>query len=187
MSLPRPPRRPRLLAALLLTPLVTGCFAESGSSPAAEGKGGGGSRLRVALAFPPAERLSPYGADATILSRLGVTEGLTALDANGTAAPALAESWRRTGQLPAVVPPVVRHALLRLPGVALALASLGFLGLGAQPPSPEWGRLLAENQPYAERAPWAVLAPAAVLALLGALAVTASTAGTGRTRKPRPT
>lgn len=98
MSLPRPPRRPRLLAALLLTPLVTGCFAESGSSPAAEGKGGGGSRLRVALAFPPAERLSPYGADATILSRLGVTEGLTALDANGTAAPALAESWRRTGQ-----------------------------------------------------------------------------------------
>ncbi|MCM8553638.1 ABC transporter permease subunit [Streptomyces sp. STCH 565 A] len=76
--------------------------------------------------------------------------------------------------LPAVLPPVLRHALLRLPGVALALASLGFLGLGAQPPSPEWGLLLAENQPYAERAPWAVLAPAAVLALLGALAVTAA-------------
>lgn len=76
--------------------------------------------------------------------------------------------------LPAVLPPVTRHALLRLPGVALALASLGFLGLGAQPPSPEWGLLLAENQPYAERAPWAVLAPGAVLALLGALAVTAA-------------
>ncbi|GGL10488.1 ABC transporter permease subunit [Streptomyces flaveus] len=75
--------------------------------------------------------------------------------------------------LPAVLPPVIRHALLRLPGVALALAALGFLGLGAQPPSPEWGLLLAENQPYAERAPWAVLAPAAVLALLGAVAVTA--------------
>ncbi|MFI1710945.1 ABC transporter permease subunit [Streptomyces griseoruber] len=80
----------------------------------------------------------------------------------------------RRGILPAVLPPVVRHGLLRLPGVALALASLGFLGLGAQPPSPEWGLLLAENQPYAERAPWAVLAPAAVLALLGALAVTAT-------------
>ncbi|MFE0674094.1 ABC transporter permease subunit [Streptomyces sp. NPDC058867] len=76
--------------------------------------------------------------------------------------------------LPAVVPPVVRHALLRLPAVALSLAALGFLGLGAQPPSPEWGLLLSENQPYVERAPWAVLAPAAVLALLGALAVTAS-------------
>ncbi|MGP2439264.1 ABC transporter permease subunit [Streptomyces sp. JW3] len=86
--------------------------------------------------------------------------------------------------LPAVLPPVLRHALIRLPGVALALASLGFLGLGAQPPSPEWGLLLAENQPYAERAPWAVLAPAAVLALLGALAVTAA-GGVRLPRRPR--
>jgi len=76
--------------------------------------------------------------------------------------------------LPALLPPVTRHALLRLPGIALALASLAFLGLGAQPPSPEWGLLLAENQPYAERAPWAVLAPAIVLALLGAFAVGAA-------------
>ncbi|GAB2809596.1 hypothetical protein GCM10027073_47630 [Streptomyces chlorus] len=45
----------------------------------------------------------------------------------------------RRSMLPAVLPPVTRHALLRLPGIALALASLGFLGLGAQPPSPEWG------------------------------------------------
>ncbi|MEU1788364.1 ABC transporter permease subunit [Streptomyces sparsogenes] len=84
--------------------------------------------------------------------------------------------------LPAVLPPVARHALLRLPSVALALASLGFLGLGAQPPSPEWGLLLAENHPYAERAPCAVLAPAAMLAVLGALAVTAA----GGVRWPRP-
>ncbi|MFD7510653.1 ABC transporter permease subunit [Streptomyces sp. NPDC059853] len=84
--------------------------------------------------------------------------------------------------LPAVLPPVLRHALLRLPGIALSLAALGFLGLGAQPPSPEWGLVLAENQPYVERAPWAVLAPAAVLALLGALAVTA--AGAARRGEP---
>ncbi|MFG2956566.1 ABC transporter permease subunit [Streptomyces sp. NPDC048291] len=99
--------------------------------------------------------------------------------------------------LPAVLPPVVRHALLRLPGIALGLAALGFLGLGAQPPSPEWGLLLAENQPYVERAPWAVLAPAAVLSLLGALAVTAAggirlprrkrTPAPPRTSPPRPT
>ncbi|MFI5550303.1 ABC transporter permease subunit [Streptomyces sp. NPDC051738] len=91
--------------------------------------------------------------------------------------------------LPAVLPPVTRHALLRLPGIALALASLAFLGLGAQPPSPEWGLLLAENQPYAERAPWVVLAPAAVLALLGALAVTAAGGmggGRRRIRKAEP-
>ncbi|MFF3327998.1 ABC transporter substrate-binding protein [Streptomyces sp. NPDC002888] len=88
------PRRPRLHAALLLTPLLAGCFASGGAGGGtADGKDG--SRLRVALAFPPAENLSPYGADATLLSRLGVTEGLTALDANGTATPALAASWRR--------------------------------------------------------------------------------------------
>lgn len=91
-------RRPRLLAPLLLIPLTAGCFASGGDdSGSGGGKNGDGSRLRVALAFPPAENLSPYGADATLLSRLAVTEGLTSLDANGSAAPALAESWRQDG------------------------------------------------------------------------------------------
>ncbi|WP_328779351.1 ABC transporter substrate-binding protein [Streptomyces canus] len=88
-------RRRHLLGSLLLTPVLTACFASGGSEGGGPGGGADGSRLRVALAFPPAENLSPYGADATLLSRLGVTEGLTALDANGAAAPALAESWRR--------------------------------------------------------------------------------------------
>ncbi|MFH9550059.1 ABC transporter substrate-binding protein [Streptomyces sp. NPDC017435] len=95
---PHPPRRgrpSRLLAGLVLTPFLAGCFAASGGEDGAASGSGDGSRLRVALAFPPAENLSPYGADATILSRLGVTEGLTTLDANGAAAPSLAASWRR--------------------------------------------------------------------------------------------
>ncbi|WP_328500792.1 ABC transporter substrate-binding protein [Streptomyces sp. NBC_00457] len=83
----------RVLAALLLVPVLTGCFASNGDSAADDANSG--SRLRVALAFPPAENLSPHGADATILSRLGVTESLTALDANGSAAPALAASWKQ--------------------------------------------------------------------------------------------
>ncbi|MET7736015.1 ABC transporter substrate-binding protein [Streptomyces sp. NPDC005402] len=86
-------RHRHLLGSLLLAPLLTACFASSGGD--SESAANDGSRLRVALAFPPAENLSPYGADATLLSRLGVTEGLTALDANGAAAPALAASWRR--------------------------------------------------------------------------------------------
>ncbi|MFC9428635.1 ABC transporter substrate-binding protein [Streptomyces sp. NPDC056987] len=97
----RPAHRRRpvagLLLAPLLAPLLTGCFADGGSS-GAPGSGSGpadGARLRVALAFPPSENLSPYGADATLLSRLGVTEGLTRLDGNGAASPALAESWSR--------------------------------------------------------------------------------------------
>ncbi|MFI6010882.1 ABC transporter substrate-binding protein [Streptomyces sp. NPDC051243] len=87
-------RRLRPLLALVLAPVLAGCFASGGDADSA-GDAQDGSRLRVALAFPPAENLSPYGADATILSRLGVTEGLTALDANGAAAPALAASWRQ--------------------------------------------------------------------------------------------
>ncbi|MFI0515719.1 ABC transporter substrate-binding protein [Streptomyces sp. WSLK1-5] len=86
-------RRRHTLGSLLLAPLLTACFASQGGDTS--GTAGDGSRLRVALAFPPAENLSPYGDDATLLSRLGVTEGLTALDANGAAVPALAESWRR--------------------------------------------------------------------------------------------
>lgn len=80
-----------------------------------------------------------------------------------------ASSWHLTLRhvLPAIVPPVVRNACVRLPAVALALATLGYLGLGAQPPEPEWGLLIAEGMPYVERAPWTVLFPAAGLIVLG--------------------
>ncbi|MDJ1135822.1 ABC transporter permease subunit [Streptomyces iconiensis] len=84
--------------------------------------------------------------------------------------------------LPGVLPPVVRHAVLRIPALALALASLGFLGLGAGAPAPEWGRMLSENMPYAERAPWAVLAPAGALVVVGVLAVVLGALGGLRVR-----
>ncbi|MFD7319576.1 ABC transporter permease subunit [Streptomyces sp. NPDC059875] len=86
--------------------------------------------------------------------------------------------------LPAITGPLLRNGLLRLPTAVLVLASLGFLGLGEQPPTPEWGRLLSENQPYAELAPWTVLAPACALILLSVLAVTAmATAPQGGRRR----
>ena len=72
--------------------------------------------------------------------------------------------------LPAVAPPVARHALIRVPHTALALAGLSFLGLGAGPESPEWGRALAENIGYLERAPWVVAAPTLGLVAVGVLA-----------------
>ena len=80
------------------------------------------------------------------------------------------EIWVRH-VLPATLGPLLRHGMLRLPGVALALAALGFLGLGAQPPLPEWGLLLSEGIDYVERAPWTTLAPAAALILTSVFAV----------------
>ncbi|MEW2570950.1 ABC transporter substrate-binding protein [Streptomyces sp. NPDC047070] len=138
------PRRRRFVAGLLLAPLLTGCFASGGgddSSDSAEG-----ARLKVALAFPPAENFSPYGADATLLSRLGVTEGLTRLDANGAAVPALAESWTRDGDRgwlftlrdaafqdgTEVTPKAVAAALTRAAGADPVTAALSGVELTAE-------------------------------------------------------
>ncbi|MFI7129685.1 ABC transporter substrate-binding protein [Nonomuraea sp. NPDC050153] len=82
----------QLLAGLLLAPLLSGCFASDGGT-SSQGASSDGARLRAVLAFPPRQNYSPYGEDAFSLSRLGVAEGLTRLDANGTAVPALAEAW----------------------------------------------------------------------------------------------
>ncbi|PMG18793.1 ABC transporter permease subunit [Vibrio splendidus] len=70
--------------------------------------------------------------------------------------------------LPYVLPPLLRHAMLRLPVITLSLTSLSFIGLGAKPPAPEWGLMIAENLPYIERAPLAVMGPIVGLILLGA-------------------
>lgn len=91
------PRRLRraalpLAATALLTTAVTACTSSGGP-----GGSGGDQRLKVALAFPPAQAMSPYGDDAVTLSRLAVVEGLTRLDRDGEAKPALATSWKRDG------------------------------------------------------------------------------------------
>ncbi|MFF4268384.1 ABC transporter substrate-binding protein [Streptomyces sp. NPDC001536] len=85
----------RLLAAFALAPLLTGCFVSGEDGSDADAAGGSGARLKVALAVPPVQALSPYSNDATVLSKLSVAEGLTALDEDGGAVPALAESWER--------------------------------------------------------------------------------------------
>ncbi|WP_084142033.1 ABC transporter permease subunit [Corynebacterium sputi] len=87
--------------------------------------------------------------------------------------------------LPATIPPVARHAVLRLPGIALALAALGFLGLGPQQPTPEWGLILGDGIDYLERAWWTVGAPTLALVLASVLAVPLS-ALPKRGPKPSP-
>ncbi len=71
--------------------------------------------------------------------------------------------------LPNVVSPVVVLASLQAGGMILALAALGFFGLGAQPPTPEWGTMINQSRLYLQSAPMLMLAPglAISLAVLG--------------------
>jgi peptide/nickel transport system permease protein len=55
--------------------------------------------------------------------------------------------------------PLLVQATLAVGGAILQTASLGFLGLGAQPPLPEWGSDLASSLAYIDDAPWVPLAP----------------------------
>ncbi|MDK1474893.1 ABC transporter permease subunit [Streptomyces sp. 549] len=150
-----------------LPPVIVGILVA-----AAAGPGTGGAALAVAAVSWPA--LSAHS--AALVQEVRASTFLTAQRAIGAS-----PSWILTRHvLPSVAGPVARHAVLRLPGIALALAALGFLGLGAQPPTPEWGLLLDESRAYVERAPWAALAPAVALALLAGLAVSGATYADGQ-------
>ncbi|MGW0735603.1 ABC transporter substrate-binding protein [Streptomyces sp. NPDC002851] len=84
-----------LFAVLALTPLLAGCFVSGAGASGTGAEGASAGRLRVALAVPPTQALSPYSNDATVLSKLSIAEGLTVLEDDGVAAPALAKSWTR--------------------------------------------------------------------------------------------
>jgi peptide/nickel transport system permease protein len=68
--------------------------------------------------------------------------------------------------LPSVLPALTVEAALRFSYAIFLTASLGFLGLGVQPPSPDWGRMVNEARDSYVRAPWALWYPAGAIALL---------------------
>ncbi len=86
------------------------------------------------------ERAAPY------------VEGATALGAR---------HWRIIGRhiLPNAIGPAIVLATTNLGNVILGLAALSFLGLGIQPPTPEWGVMINDARPYFQREPWQMIAP----------------------------
>ncbi len=56
--------------------------------------------------------------------------------------------------LPNVVAPIVVETTIRIAFSVMLLATLSFLGLGAQPPTPEWGAMAADGRNYLRRAWW---------------------------------
>jgi len=61
--------------------------------------------------------------------------------------------------LPNIVAPVIVLATLAYGWAILNSASLSFLGLGAQPPTPEWGIMLSDGRSYLREAPWITIFP----------------------------
>lgn len=61
--------------------------------------------------------------------------------------------------LPNCLAPLIVKASLAFSAAILEAAGLGFLGLGVQAPTPEWGAMLASSRDYIERAPWVVTLP----------------------------
>ena len=61
--------------------------------------------------------------------------------------------------LPNCLGPLIVQATLSFSNAILDAAALGFLGMGAQPPTPEWGTMLAEAQEFVLRAWWVVTFP----------------------------
>lgn len=68
--------------------------------------------------------------------------------------------------LPSVMPALTVEAALRFSYAIFLVASLGFLGVGAQPPTPDWGLMVNEARHNVSQTPWAMYFPAAAIALL---------------------
>jgi len=68
--------------------------------------------------------------------------------------------------LPNILSPIIIQATLGFSEAILNGAALGFLGLGAQAPLPEWGVMLSDSRSYIESAPWLVTAPGLCILLM---------------------
>lgn len=61
--------------------------------------------------------------------------------------------------LPNVLPEIVVMCALDIGKMLLTVASMSYLGLSAQPPTPEWGYMLSEGRRYIQTAPWMIIYP----------------------------
>ena len=68
--------------------------------------------------------------------------------------------------LPSVLPALAVEAALRFSYAIFLVASLGFLGVGVQPPRPDWGLMVKEARQNVTQTPWALYFPAGAIALL---------------------
>jgi peptide/nickel transport system permease protein len=121
------------------------------------GGGTGYAVLAVAVAFTPGMARIARSAVLSVRTRDYVL-----------AAQARGESWGWIvgfEVVPNALSPIIVEATIRVAFAIMIGATLGFLGLGAQPPSTEWGLMVAEARQFMFRNPWMVVVPGIAIAL----------------------
>lgn len=104
------------------------------------------------------------------IARLARAEALTVRNSDYIAAARLQGAgslriiWSHI--MPICVPSVVIRITLNMAGIILSAAGLGFLGLGAQPPSPEWGAMLASGRQFMLTNWWLAAIPGAAIMIV---------------------
>jgi ABC-type dipeptide/oligopeptide/nickel transport system permease subunit len=136
------------MPALLLALLVVGVL----------GPGLNNALLAVAIVYIPRFARIARGATLSVRGRQFIE---AARAAGGSPARIVAGHV-----LPNILPAMIVQTALSLSTAEIAQASLSFLGLGVQPPHPDWGNMLAASRAFVTVAPWLVIFPSAALVLL---------------------
>ncbi|MCA3596312.1 MAG: ABC transporter permease [Methylobacterium sp.] len=121
------------------------------------GGGAGHAMLAVAVAFTPGMARIARSAVLSVRTREYVQAAVARGESTGYVL------VREV--LPNAMGPLIVEATIRVSFAIMLGATLGFLGLGAQPPSTEWGLMIAEARQFMFRNPWAVIAPGAAIAI----------------------
>lgn len=121
--------------------------------------GGGTSQamLAVAVTFTPGMARISRSAVLSVRTRDYVTAAVARGEGRG---------WIVFQEvLPNALGPIIVEATIRVSFAIMIGATLGFLGLGAQPPSTEWGLMVAEARQFMFRNPWCVAVPGMAIAI----------------------
>jgi peptide/nickel transport system permease protein len=135
---------PSLLMALLIVTLL--------------GKSSFNALLAIGIAFTPA--MSRVTRSVALAVRK--QDYVSAAIARGESARFIV--WRE--MLPNVVAPIVVEMTIRVAFAVMLFATLSFLGLGAQPPAPEWGLMVSESRRFMHLSPWLILWPSLAIAMV---------------------
>lgn len=135
---------PSLLMALLIVTLL--------------GKSSVNALLAIGIAFTPGMARVTRSVALTVRKQ----DYVNAAIARGESARYVV--WRE--MLPNVVAPIVVEMTIRVAFAVMLFATLSFLGLGAQPPAPEWGLMVSDSRRFMHLSPWMILWPSLAIAMV---------------------